>query len=721
MALCHITGQVFLQDGRLAKDYFLTLIATTGVAPGLAGTLLPNPVKIRTDKNGDVDFYLASGNYIGYYFVGQTKLSFQFNVPAQDDADFADCLIYGDYNNSWPYWLEQVWEARDEAQAAEGAAEAAADRAELFGPEMYRDWSALAASSVSWPVTTRLNSRTIGAVDVVSSGADWTHPVTGQGMQAVLDTQTTPEAFGGNGNGVANNSAAFARAKVRGAALTLYPGKTYRISSNTTAGLLINLGGIVSIDSGVVLTIDGVVGADSKVCFSGAGTVRTSDRHYSVGWFGDNDLSDAWDFCRRGFLKDALQTCIWPNKADGTSWQHSRPLEFDDPENRTVFNITCSIVASETMNAQFIFSPINKTEDMNFIGKIDLDGDSLADHAVLMRGGARIRFENIITTNDHLSDAFLVDPQFFTVDELFINMLSAVRHGGYALNLYADAGHILAPQVNMVFSNGCRVDAGDGVLNMEGHITAPDIRYVLENAIAQPSIDIGAFGPDVSLVRIAAGDHYFNNTWQSPRGVHIGKIWGHGHTKQLLKVEKGGVQSTSRVSFAIDHVDRFRSTEPPSPLASVDHVRNSTITLGHNTVAQAVAITVGENVDGLSIKDVDPVRVAVPSGSYDRMLINGSQGIDTNIADDAVVMIRPRNTNGILNVHCGQENNGWAIIAWRGDGFAVVVQKGSDVDVVTTPLTGTTGADGKFTIGVSGNRIYLENRLGSSKRVSAVM
>lgn len=130
--ICNVTGKVFLHDGRLAKNYKLYLVPDEGVAPGLSGTVLPHVITVRTNNDGEVGFTVVDGRYDGYYTVGSEKFTFEFNVPNQPYADFADCLIYGDYNCSWPYWLEQALEARTVAEAASARAEQSANEAESY-------------------------------------------------------------------------------------------------------------------------------------------------------------------------------------------------------------------------------------------------------------------------------------------------------------------------------------------------------------------------------------------------------------------------------------------------------------------------------------------------------------------------------------------------------------------------------------------------------------
>lgn len=206
--ICNVTGRVYLQDGRLAKNYKLYLVPEGSVAPGLSGTLLPHMITVKTDNNGDVDFNIVDGQYQGFYTIGQDKYSFTFTVPNQAAADFADCLIFDDYNNSWPYWLEQAFEARDEAL------QAAADAADLVSGALNNyatrdDFVAAYGGGKEWEVGAVVNAgghsyRYIGGVNPISDLAGWVPqgPATLHHWGVSIDDEA-----GGEGNGVRINAA----------------------------------------------------------------------------------------------------------------------------------------------------------------------------------------------------------------------------------------------------------------------------------------------------------------------------------------------------------------------------------------------------------------------------------------------------------------------------------------------------------------------------------
>jgi hypothetical protein len=90
---------------------------------------------------------------------------------------------------------------------------------------------------------------------------------------------------------------------------------------------------------------------------------------------------------------------------------------------------------------------------------------------------------------------------------------------------------------------------------------------------------------------------------------------------------------------------------------------------------------------------------------------------NVNLNDDVATSFAPRNTHGMLCIHC-QTSCSSAIIAYDVDGavsIAITCQSGSMFEVTTGALAGTTGTDGKFTVSVhTDGKIYLENRTGGT-------
>lgn len=154
MALCRITGIVYLPSGEIAARREVTFVKEPdSVTADYLGAVLPEPIRTRTDTDGSIDLTLITGNYYGFILGrgGHNKYTFKAIVPESATADFADLIAAVDPVEPLPSWLQQVIEARDEARASEVAAgvsagEAAdsADLAAAFTAESPQSWAQFA-------------------------------------------------------------------------------------------------------------------------------------------------------------------------------------------------------------------------------------------------------------------------------------------------------------------------------------------------------------------------------------------------------------------------------------------------------------------------------------------------------------------------------------------------------------------------------------------------
>lgn len=96
---------------------------------------------------------------------------------------------------------------------------------------------------------------------------------------------------------------------------------------------------------------------------------------------------------------------------------------------------------------------------------------------------------------------------------------------------------------------------------------------------------------------------------------------------------------------------------------------------------------------------------------------------DYTIADDSAIQIdlHKKVYTGMVMVTVGSDNFMLMLGRCAPSPVATVINASANMTTLTVPLTGTTGLDGKFSVGVTDGNLYLENRLGSSRRVSAML
>lgn len=133
MALCNITGLVYLPNGALARSRTITFSRVDkSVRAEYFGAVVPVDVITKTNGAGEVDVNLLPGRYVmstGTYSGGAI-------VPDADTADISDILTIVTPDIPVPAWLQQALASRDTAVDAADRADAAADRAVSAAEEM---------------------------------------------------------------------------------------------------------------------------------------------------------------------------------------------------------------------------------------------------------------------------------------------------------------------------------------------------------------------------------------------------------------------------------------------------------------------------------------------------------------------------------------------------------------------------------------------------------
>jgi hypothetical protein len=92
-----------------------------------------------------------------------------------------------------------------------------------------------------------------------------------------------------------------------------------------------------------------------------------------------------------------------------------------------------------------------------------------------------------------------------------------------------------------------------------------------------------------------------------------------------------------------------------------------------------------------------------------------------NLTDDSATSFTPSTVYGVLFLYFFSGTRALGMISYRASsspaGYVITQEIAGRIEIATTSLDGTTGADGKFTVGVTDGTIYLENRLGGTAQV----
>lgn len=97
-----------------------------------------------------------------------------------------------------------------------------------------------------------------------------------------------------------------------------------------------------------------------------------------------------------------------------------------------------------------------------------------------------------------------------------------------------------------------------------------------------------------------------------------------------------------------------------------------------------------------------------------------SNRVGITIAPDDAVSLPLNAAGGYISFHCQGATSLRGLVFFRagvGVESIVAVDLGVDTATTTGPLTGTTGAVGKFTVSIDGTNLVFENRVGVSRNV----
>lgn len=125
MALCRVTGTVYLPNGSLAVNRQIVFRREKkDITAEYLGALFPDDVWQFTNAQGQIDVTLLTGRYVAFAQAPQRAYFGIVTVPDAPTANFAD--IIGDFEipETPPVWYNQALQARDDAVAATDEADA---------------------------------------------------------------------------------------------------------------------------------------------------------------------------------------------------------------------------------------------------------------------------------------------------------------------------------------------------------------------------------------------------------------------------------------------------------------------------------------------------------------------------------------------------------------------------------------------------------------------
>lgn len=277
-------------------------------------------------------------------------------------------------------------------------------------------------------------------------------------------------------------------------------------------------------------------------------------------------------------------------------------------------------------------------------------------------------------------------------------------------------------------SSGLGVDAVVSIgLNATGNISDFQIGNI-DSSLPSRLVSVKAVNGNISNIQVN-GLRYSGSAGPIPSEL---LLFQNENTRTLTGVQVDGLFTTGYIPNVVNFSNLGTARMGDCTL---DNINATTSATGYGVWFNRASTGALDNIvvsDTVQVKGrTTPFQF---TGSPTKILI-GSAAIpdavnvfsrDFTLADDTAVAI-PLNRSvftGMLHVTSGSVGSfvggSFVVRAAATPGSATLSTVGS-IGIVNTALTGTTSTDGRVTIGVTDGVLYLENRLGSSQRLSLTL
>lgn len=362
-----------------------------------------------------------------------------------------------------------------------------------------------------------------------------------------------------------------------------------------------------------------------------------------------------------------------------------------------------------------------------------------------------VRFSGIqFELSDNFPTAFRSSGWFINSNQQLVE-LDDVWVGKASNSILLSGGKSTAKQIRATFDVGVDVGANSCVICVEGSDALVEDVMVVGAGLG-PAAIVSVGGQGVNNITSATVTGVRSNCKSIPvsitakskliSGLKVNDINYRGLTgfeaPAIVSVEAIGTGSVDGVSIdgvmANDKVINGISIKQSGTVGTRRISVCNTKILGGTGVGIRLERVAG-TLAGITVdQTVDVLGVATPIqriGTMNNVSLSPGAIKDTNfpisydatVADDSVFSVPMGDSafTGFLMVSIGPEEYLIAIARAVSVAKITPVSKSSGVDVNTLVLTGTTGVDGRITVSSTAGAIYVENRSGTSQRISVIL
>ena len=492
--------------------------------------------------------------------------------------------------------------------------------------------------------------------------------------------------------------------------LTLSKG-AYRISKDTTLGKIKLLNGAYFIiDENVTLTLENNETELNQLCFKGKGTVIIKNNRYSLAWYEGKSANEKWDFMRKGFSQGVNKyvKITQPSINDlgatinidgGVSWKIDNSFKFNDNENCLIFDSEARFIVTSEIDDAFIFSTINKSEEITFPNGLWLEGGverltPLCNNGIRICGGARIKFNSATRLKTFKENCLLIDNYYFGNDEIQFDFLEVTGYGKNGVYLIGNNKGNVNTYINYLFSNGALLNA-ENLVKIEGKIRSLTINKINENT----ALSVGYNDIINSIIAIES------NVNGNPQNLTINDIYAHNTTKPLIKSYNNG-GSIKNNNIYVNSVYSNNS----QILIDLSYTINSKIDCIQE---KENSININSDCQNISLN----TNISNVIGSCPLLKINNKICGKYVINSNSVITLDVLPLTTKCDLCCVEDQEGSSSLILRNGGAIVPIYKGTNVVNTTGKLSGTSGTDLKINLSYFGGKLYIENRTSSSRTI----
>lgn len=561
-------------------------------------------------------------------------------------------------------------------------------------------------------------------------------------LQNFMNDHRNIRDFGGTstGNGLVDDSAAI-QAMATALGYVIIPSGNFRIMSNQTISVpqFYQPGAVLSADAAVTLTITNRINSPNQWIFQGTGAVIINivgavgedAKTVQAGWFGvhpsNTTITDVTARIQRGLNAFTGQTREGIFQIEGGSYHVSSTMYVPRGVHvvgrgmrRTVFDpASPDFTIFETLDAACKFSefqfeypynlPAVRTSPYIHVKHTTCD----IQNVWLFPSTVGIIVDGTWCTIKGLRGTYGLDPKSVGVDD---TSMVWVRSSNYNITDISQFSTTFAP--HHIVRVGHNLSVGTGVIdNISTSLGSNTVFYdarlgsiskgIATNLLNTPS----ASTQSDALVKIVAAGAF------TVANMNLSSLNANTYSNALLHIEASGTAVISNVVVGNATIQGSTGYGVRLLANASSAIRDIRFSNDIDVSSRATRLEVAGNVTALTLSP------SLRGSTFSSHVVESFQ-----ILDDTVKIIsdfRSSLFSGVLTI--GSANiNAWGNFSFRAaassNHMTPMGTIGSLMEVSAGNLTGTTGTDGKITVGIAASgQLVIENRSGVAISMTAVM